>query len=267
MRSSAILLLLPLLAPAAGFDHSAWDRVLKRSVSEIGEVDYGALKKDHAEFDQYLEQLRAVSPVNKPELFPTRAEQMAYWINAYNALVTKGIVDHYPVKSVRNIGLLFSFFRSKDWVVGGETMSLDHIEHDTLRAKYGDPRVHVAIVCASLSCPKLSRNAFTAENLDRQLDELLRAFVAERRNVLIDPQANTITYTQIFQWYGGDFEKSSKGTLLDYIRPYLSEEQRKQIAAMKSPRIRFKAYDWAINDPGSRARASSPYERELAKKP
>ena len=115
-----VLILLALAAPAAagGFDHSTWERVLKARVNAIGEVDYAALKANR-NLDEYIRLLGESSPANRPELFPSRAHQLAYWLNAYNAFVMKGVVDNYPTRSVRDLGALYGFFRRKDYTAGG----------------------------------------------------------------------------------------------------------------------------------------------------
>jgi len=110
------------------FDHSAWDRVLKAHVNPAGEVDYAAIKADRKELDRYIGQFGTTSPENHPELFPTRADQFAYWINAYNAFVTRGLSDHYPTHSVRDLGPLLGFFRRVEYTAGGRKMSLSSLE-------------------------------------------------------------------------------------------------------------------------------------------
>jgi hypothetical protein len=243
---------------AALFDHSAWDAVLKKHVSEIGEVDYSAIKSGGAELKAYVEALAESSPENKPEMFPTREHKLAYWLNSYNALVTSSVAKAYPAKSVRDLGFLFGFFRRADHTVGGRKMSLDDIEHGTIRKQFGDPRIHFAVVCASISCPRLSRDAFTGERVHEQLDAAARRFFGERRSLLIDSKRNLVTLSKLLDWYRADFEAA--GGVLTFVRKYAPEPK----AFPGSPSIRYFSYDWSINDPGSRAKAKSPLERELA---
>lgn len=256
-----LLLLLPALAWAQpeSFDHSAWDRVLKRIVNAIGEVDYAALKRDRAELDAYLAALARSSPDNRPELFPSKRDELAYWMNAYNALVTGAVAAQYPTKSVRDLGFLYGFFRRKEHTLGGRTMSLMSLEHDIIRRRYGDARIHFAIVCASLSCPRLAPEVFVGRTVDAQLDGLARQFLTERRGMSIDERANTIWLSALFKWYDDDF-----GDVLAFLKKYAGGEDRKRLDAMRSPRLRHYEYDWSINDPGSRARAKSEWERALA---
>jgi hypothetical protein len=263
------LITLPVWAAGTTFDHSAWDRVLKAYVSQIGEVDYAALKAHRQDLGAYVAALGASSPANQPDLFPSRADELAYWINAYNAFVMKGVVDKYPTRSVRDLGALYGFFRRKDYVAGGEKISLQTIENDILRKKYADPRIHFAIVCASISCPKLSREAFTAANLDAQLDHLAREYFTEERNLSIDTKTGTVTLSAILDWYKQDFaaqvnQPPGPAALLAYVRRYVAGPRKSALESLTQPKVKFREYDWSINDPGSRAKARSPVERELA---
>ncbi len=264
-----LLWLLAIPAVAQTFDHSSWDRILHESVNEVGEVDYAKLKANPQALAAYVARLAADSPENRPALFPTREDQLAYWINAYNALTTYGVALKYPTKTVKDLGFLFGFFRRADYQLGGKKLSLMTLENQIIRARYAEPRIHFAIVCASLSCPKLSRTAYTAANLNAQLEFQTRQYFGETRNLAIDAKANRVTLAAILDWYKADFEKFTKSAaplaLLSYARQHASPAQQKAIDALKSPRIVFRDYDWAINDPGSRQRAATPEERELAR--
>ena len=131
----ALALLVPALRGTGSFDHSAWDRVLKAHVSAIGEVDYAAIKANRKDLDEYIRLLGEFSPVNRPELFPSRAHELAYWMNAYNAFVTRGVVDSYPTRSVRDLGALYGFFRRKDYTAGGVKISLLQIGRASCRER------------------------------------------------------------------------------------------------------------------------------------
>jgi hypothetical protein len=263
MLAVAALLAASPVARGAGFDHSLWERVLQVYVNRIGEVDYAALRADRQDLDAYVRLLGESSPANRPQMFPTRADELAYWINAYNAFVVRGVVDHYPTRSVRDIGALYGFFRHKGYTAGGERMSLQYLENDILRKKYAEPRIHFAIVCASVSCPMLARDAYTAGNLEALLERQARAFVGQRRNVYIDAAVNEITLSEILRWYKDDFERTGQ-SVLRYIRRYASEEEGRAMDRLRQPKIKYFDYDWSINEPGSRTRAKSPFERELA---
>lgn len=263
MKFLLLLWFAPALLAAETFDHSIWNRVLKQAVNEIGEVDYGRLKANPAELNEYLQRLAAASPDSKPALFPTKADELAYWINAYNALCTYGVAKAYPTKGVRELGFLFSFFRRADYTLGGKRISLHVLEQEIIRPRYREPRIHFALVCASLSCPKLSREAYTAANLEAQLDFQTRQYFRETRNLAIDPKSNRVILAKVLDWYGADFG----GSVLEFAKRYTSDEKRKQVESLRSPRIVFREYDWAINDPGSRARAKTSEERELSRPP
>ncbi len=269
-RSFVLVLLATIPLSAATFDHSAWDRVLKTYVNDKGEVDYAALKANRKDLDEYIQMLGELSPANRPKSFPTKAHELAYWMNAYNAFVMRGVVDSYPTRSVRDLGALYGFFRRNDYTAGGVKMSLRHLENEILRKQYKEPRIHFGIVCASISCPRLSREAFTAESLEEQLERLARQFINERRNLTIDARANEVTLSKIFDWYKKDFENGPGGRtemVLDFVRRYASNENRKALDSLRQPRVKYYDYDWSINEPGSRAKARSPLDRELSQAP
>jgi len=261
-----LALLVSMLPPSQTFDHALWDRVLKAYVNDLGEVDYAGLKTHRRDLDEYVRRLEEFSPVNRPDLFPTQAHELAYWMNAYNAFVMRGVVDNYPTRSVRDLGALYGFFRHKDYTAGGARMSLVQLENEIIRKRYHEPRIHFGIVCASISCPRLSRQAFTADNLETQLDQLARQFVNERRNLTIDSSSNEVILSAIFKWYKEDFERSADGsqkTILDFVGRYANPGNRKLLDSLRKSRIKYYDYDWSINELGSRARAKSPLDREL----
>ena len=268
MRSAGVLLAVILAGAnarsavaAEGFDHSPWDVLLKQYVNAIGEVDYASLKANRGPLDAYVASLAATSPDSRKELFSDRAAELAYWLNAYNALIIRGVVDAYPAKSVRDLGALFGFFRRKDYTLGGRKLSLQDLENDIIRNRYREPRIHFAIVCASMSCPRLDREAFVADKLEEQLDRVTRRYMAENRNVAIDVAARTITLTAILKWYAEDFG----GPVLDFVRRYSSPARVALLdQAGTQAKTRFFDYDWSLNAPGSRAKAKLRYERDLA---
>jgi hypothetical protein len=271
VRRNCLAILLLLSAPtlhARVFYHSEWQQILSAHVNELGEVDYAAIKRKPASLEGYLVQLAAASPQSHPDRFPSRDHELAYWLNAYNAFTVKGVVDSYPTKSIRDLGFRFGFFRKKAFVAGGDSMSLDHIEHEIIRKQFGDPRIHFAIVCASISCPRLDRDAFHAETLDQHLDQLARRFMSERRNVTITAGSSEIRLSRIFDWFEDDFTRSSgsRGTpaVLSFIQKYADAQLRSTIDRLRNPKLTYHDYDWSLNAPGSRAKAKSALERELA---
>jgi hypothetical protein len=246
----------PATTSAEDFDHGRWEMVLGKFVNEQGRVDYGSLKKNHADLDAYVAALAARSPRSHPGAFPSRSSQLAYWINAYNALTIAGVVENWPVPSVRKIGWLpFAFFRSKKFTAGGRQMTLDEIEN-ILRRQLREPRIHFAIVCASNSCPHLQRRAYTAENVMALLDQAGRAYVNDPRNLSMDAANNRATIPSIFKWFHQDFDDYARrnnlsvtgNAPLDFMRQFASDENRRAIDALKNPRVDYFDYDWGIND-------------------
>jgi hypothetical protein len=214
-------------------------------------VDYAGLKARPDDLNAYVALLGRISPVSHPDHFPARVDSLAYWINAYNAFVLKGVVDHYPVKSVRDIKALFGFFSRTGFTAGGRTCTLNDIEHETLRKVFQDPRIHAAINCASVGCPRLPQRAFWPQGLDARLEEEIRFFIREPRNVRIDRTEPALHLSEIFKWYAEDFTGSrgvKEARITDCLMPYLPEEDRTFLKAHPDLKIRYIDYDWALND-------------------
>ena len=211
-------------------DHSAWDKLLKKYVSEKGRVNYKGLVSDRQELQAYIELLRS----NHPEESWEQSEKMAYWINAYNALTVDLILRNYPVKSIKDID---QPWKKRLWMLGEKWYNLDEIEHQILR-KMGDPRIHFAIVCASYSCPVLIDDAYEASKLDTQLTEVTRTFLADpSKNSL---SANSVELSKIFQWFAKDFKQD--GSIIDFLNKY------SEVRIAPNAKKRFKEYDWALNE-------------------
>lgn len=220
--------------------HAIWDSLLRKHVDDYGLVNYKALAADSNELNKYLDLLSQNAPNEKNW---TEAEQMAYWINAYNAFTAQLIIDHYPVVSIKDIknGIPFvnTVWDIKFIKIGGEELDLNNIEHGILRKKFEDPRIHFALVCASMSCPKLQNIAFTAERLEEQLDQAAREFINEpfRNNI----NNNPIQLSKILDWYWMDFKDqyTDRYALLKaYTNGEINTEQE----------IDFLEYNWELND-------------------
>jgi hypothetical protein len=172
-------------------------------VNDDGWVDYAGLKRERDKLDAYLVKVAIASP----QSFPTDQERLAFWIDAYNAFTLADVLDHVygKFKSVQSAP---GFFDKNRHRVGGASMTLDDIEQ---RARsFGDPRVHFALVCASTSCPKLRRFAYTRNDLDEQLNRAARDFLADpTRGLRLDRERNEIFLSSIFKWYAGDFTMAS----------------------------------------------------------
>jgi hypothetical protein len=229
------------VAAPAPVDHSAFDKLLKKHVNDKGLVDYKGFKADQTAFNHYLDQLSK----NPPAASWSKAEQMAYWINAYNAFTIRLILDHYPVLSIKDIGSKIKIpFVTTPWAakffsIGGEKMSLDNIEHGTLRKKYDDPRIHFALVCASISCPRLRNEAYTPAKLESQLDD-------QGRDFLNNPAKNKIgkssaQLSKYFDWYKGDWTKNGQ-SVVKWVNKYSTTK-----IADGTP-ISYLDYNWSLNE-------------------
>ena len=198
------LLLVPAaLGAAPPFDHSPFDQVLQEYVDDQGLVRYAALAADRAQLDAYVDSLGHASPASHPDRFPTRAHELAYWINAYNAFTLRGVIDAYPIASVKDAFALSGFFNRQTFVAGGREMTLDHLENQIIRPTYQEPRIHFAVNCAALSCPQLENRAFTGSDLDARLEQALTRFAQAPNHVRL--QGKQLYLSKILDWYGEDF--------------------------------------------------------------
>jgi hypothetical protein len=230
-----------LAGDAKGPDHSDWDALLKKYVDDHGLVDYKTWKaKDTAALDAYLKKLAAV----KDEEKLSKDERLALWINAYNAITIKTILDHYPVKSIKDVSGAWS---GNNWTVAGKAnLSLDDIEHKTLR-KMGEPRIHFAIVCASKGCPFLRKGAFTADKLDAELEEQVQACFADPAKLKIDASSKKVAVIPLFDWFGDDFG-ASKPQRLTWIAKHVKDPALKKVCIDNDASLSFLDWDWALNE-------------------
>lgn len=230
---------------AVDHQHGAWTAILERFVSD-GRVSYARLQRDGQEpLAAYLSTLSGACASDYEQW--TSAERIAFWINAYNAFTVRQILDHYPIASVRRIGWLpgTAFRRAfipMDGLKGGR-ISLDDIEHRTLRADFREPRIHFALVCAARSCPPLRAEAYRAADLDRQLDDQGRTFLGDPTKNRFAAATNTLFLSSIFDWFRGDFEAAA-GSLPAFVSRYLAEPR----ATAPDVRIEFLDYDWSLNE-------------------
>ncbi|EMR04233.1 DUF547 domain-containing protein [Cesiribacter andamanensis] len=228
-------------AGSAAPSHAAWDGLLKKWVDERGMVDYKGFASDRKALRAYLQQLEASAP--DPERW-SREEQLAYWLNAYNAFTIELILRHYPLESIKDIkaGPQIPFVNTpwdiKFIRIGGRELDLNNIEHNIIRPGFEEPRIHFALVCAARSCPKLRREAYVADRLEGQLAEQARSF-------LLDPDKNIVRsdrlqLSKLFDWYGGDFTKGR--SLQEAIREYSG------VPVSKDAPIRYLYYNWQLNE-------------------
>lgn len=258
--------LLSLTAWSQSFDHThaALTALLKKHVVVVDggkttKVNYVEFQKDRGALKNYLDSLSRVSIAEFNGW--SKAQQMAFLINAYNGFTLELILQHYPVKSIKDIGGVFdNRWKRKFFKLFGEDYFLDRIEHDTLRKPgvYNEPRVHYAVNCASIGCPALREEAFVADRLDKQLEEQAVRFLSDRsRNRYANGK---LEVSMIYKWFADDWEKGYTGfdgktaavkSREEYFARYAalladSAEDRQKIIAQKAP-IAYLDYDWSIN--------------------
>ena len=228
---------------AGTFDHSKFDQALKKYVDDKGLVDYNSIAKDSG-FSEYVQSLQTA---RVEEL--SRDGQLAFWINGYNAVTIDKVIKKKPKKSVREtfipgVWTATKFFTSREHIVAGKRLSQDDIEHEILRKQFKDPRIHFAIICASMGCPPLPRIAYTEENVQTRLEEETRKYLNSPRGTRIDRAENTLHMSKLFDWFATDFIQKS-GSTLAFMQPYLHEEVL--IFLERDPMISYLEYNWALN--------------------
>jgi hypothetical protein len=234
--------------PLGEVDHSTWDALLKKYVDANGNLDYtgwNASAADQQALDQYLATLSSGSFAKTP----TKKAQLAFWINAYNAVTVKGILREYPTTSIKNhtaqlVG--YNIWHDLLLVVGSDQYSLDTIEHKILR-KLGVPEIHFAIVCASHSCPKLRNEAYAPEKIEQQLVGNAQDFFSSPENFRYDAQSNTFYVSSILKWFAGDFGDDQTAQL-GSIAKYLPSKAAQQAALSGKGSVKYLEYDWGLND-------------------
>lgn len=220
--------------------HDLFTQVLQEHVHK-GRIDYAKLKANPETFEKYLDQLATAEPDKM-----AYNEQMSFWINAYNALVIKGVIDHYPIKSVKKVKWFNGFFSRLKFQVAGETYSLDNIEHDIIRKEFVDPRIHFALICASIGCPLIENTSFQPETVEERLDSVTLKFVTNPEKVRLDRDKRRVYLSKIFKWYKKDFTEGYEG-VADFLSDYLSPEDAEFVAA-KDVKFHYLDYDWNLND-------------------
>jgi hypothetical protein len=212
------------------FDHTTWNALLQKHVSDQGNVNYKALKIDRKILTNYIRSLAE----NTPKETWTKEDKLAYWINAYNALTVDLILRNYPIKSIKDID---DRWELRLWKLGEKWYNLEDIEHEILR-KMNEPRIHFAIVCASFSCPKLLNKAYTASNLDAQLTQATKDFLSDSKRNSISK--DHLELSKIFQWFSKDFKQN--GSLIDFLNQY------SDIEISQNAKKRYKDCNWDLNE-------------------
>ena len=218
--------------------HQQWDNLLKKHVNANGLVNYKGFQKDKAELDSYLKTLSD----NAPQSGWNENDQKAYWINAYNAFTVSLIVQNYPVKTIKDIaGKVYKVntpWDIKFITIGGKKYDLNNIEHGILLKKYNDPRIHFALVCASISCPKLRDDAYTGGQLNAQLEDAGKDFLNDKSKNRIS--ADRADISKYFSWYKSDFTKN--GSLADFLNKYSHTKVN------ANTKIGSLDYNWSLNE-------------------
>ena len=217
--------------------------MLKNHVSGA-KVDYTGIKKSPAKLNSYLDSLANVRKSDYENW--STDEKMAFLINLYNAATIKLIIDNQPLESIKDIGSIVNGPWKQEVVrLWGKIDTLDHVEHDLLRPKFKDPRVHFAVNCASIGCPDILNEAFQASKLDAQLDKQTRAFLADSSRNRLDAKNKTLYLSSIFDWFKEDFVKKS-GSVEKFVAPYFNDKDR-AVIQRGGLKIKYTEYDWSLN--------------------
>lgn len=254
------------VASDESFSYETYERVLINFVDERGLVNYKELKSNIIELEAFLHELTTLQ--TQEYLRWSQKEKIAFWINAYNALTLKVVLDNYPIRSsffkslkypknsIRQIGGVFDKIK---YPVMGQRLSLDDIEHGILRKEFQEPRIHMALVCAALSCPLLRRETYRVSLLNEQLEDQTLEFLSDPKNFSIDKERRRIYLSSIFKWYGEDFipinksesgfgsRSNKEGAILNFIFNRIPEEDRRFLKET-SYSIRYIGYDWSLNE-------------------
>jgi len=249
-----------------GFDYSDLADALKINVDNAGMVNYKNLKAQSEKLRVFITELRNLDRKDFDKWDDNA--KIAFWLNAYNALTLKAIIDNYPIKS--------SFFKSRiypknsirqiagvwdkiNFKVMGQNLTLGHIEHKILRVKFDEPGIHVAMVCAAMGCPPLRNEPYTADKLQEQLDDQTRRFLANPAKFKIARADDRIYLSPIFKWFAADFIKKygpkksigrhdkEESAVLNFIASYLDKAQKEYVLAGKF-KIKYLKYDWSLNE-------------------
>ena len=254
-----------------GFDRSyaVYNSLLNKYVSK-GRVDYQGFIESRGELGAFLKSMGSLDPAEF-DTWP-ESDKLAFWINAYNAFTIKAIIDHYPIKrSFSLVGIFYAPSNSILQIKGvwkklqfralGRTVTLDEIEHGILRKEFNEPRIHMAIVCASVSCPDLSSEAYTGDKIEEQLAAASVRFVNNPdKGVSIDERARKVKVSKIFKWFGDDFienygdsvrfrnESLKNNAVLNFIIDYLISDSNKAYLEKDDFKLAYLKYDWHLNE-------------------
>ena len=225
------------------FDHRKFEELLANTVDEDGWVDYARVKEDRDQLTGYLSQL-AAADLSKLG----RDEQLALLINAYNAFTLQLIVEHYPIKSIKDIRAA-DRWEAKRWMLAGRLTSLNQIEHELIRPNFAEPRIHFALVCAAVGCPPLRAEAYTGDKLEQQLAAQSQ-YVHSHRTWYATDGRGTLKLTRLYEWYGDDFVQTH-GSVLAFVANF-DTEIKDRLHRGQRLRTTWLPYDWNLNDTRNR---------------
>lgn len=232
-------------------------------VDDEGRVDYAGLKAERAPLDAFVASLGTVDPAAYATW--SDPDKIAFWINAYNALTLRLVVDHYPIAPAQpkpgfptnSIGQIPGVWDQQRFRVMGQALTLDEIEHQRLRAAFKEPRIHMALVCAAVSCPKLRNEPYRGATLDDQLDDQAKVFLSDLRNLFIDRKSGEVWTSRIFEWFAADFLPqdsppaepfvTQRKVIITFVPKYVSAADRKYLETA-SFKVAFFEYDWTLNE-------------------
>jgi len=221
-----------------------------------GCVDYAALQANCQPLLRFNASLARVEPETYAQW--SQAAQIAFWIDAYNALTLQVILAHYPTRSALVVPGAWTRFK---FHLAGQELTLNAIEHEILRQQFNEPRIHMALVCASCGCPPLRSEPYTGDRLEAQLDDNTRTFLRDPANFAIDRAQNTVKLSAIFKWFGEDFVETygngagdairtgyspAQGATLNFISRFLNPADQEFLAA-GGYRLTYARYDWSLN--------------------
>ncbi|MHC4584184.1 MAG: DUF547 domain-containing protein [Planctomycetota bacterium] len=257
-----------------GFDYSDFAEALKINVDDVGMVNYRKLKAEPQKLRAFITELGNLDRKDFDKWDDN--EKIAFWLNAYNALTLKAIIDNYPIKSsffksriypknsIRQIAGVWDKIKFK---VMGQNLTLEHIEHKILRVKFDEPGIHMAMVCAAFGCPPLRNEPYTGDKLQEQLDDQTHRFLANPEKFKIARADSRIYLSPIFKWFAVDFIKKhgppknigrhnkEQSAVLNFIASYLDRAQRDYVLSGKF-KIKYLKYDWSLNEQQTKSRRS-----------
>ncbi len=236
------------------FSYEDYAKTLATHVNDQGLVNYAALQQDRESLDRFNATVAAVPP----DVYAgwSQSEKLAFLMNAYNSFTLQAIIDQTPLKdSIRNITGVWDFLKFE---IAGDQKTLNNIEHDTIRKEFNEPRIHAALVCAAMSCPILRNEPFTSENLEAQLEDQVKTWLARPESGFkIDRQNKQVFLSKIFDWYGDDWKPSfavdgkfsggeKERAVLNFVSAYLSPEDRAYLE-QGDYKVKYLGYDWGLN--------------------